>query len=295
MNRRYGFIKESFLFVPVHSFSIIVFQSSPSRLMHNTFPLSQLPPFSNSIYRKPFLFRPIYSFQPSYIINMESRRSSLPGSRIPNGSTSSASSSSSRGVLRQFRPAISDQWLSNDMKAVNRRSSLTNTTPNRSSANSSSGGLIKERRYHQYHHHHSNAQSVSRPVNSNGIPLPLSSAALSPSISAQSGKLTCPECLVVVDSIQDLEIHFQKRHSDAAGGSSSALLFCPHCSEAIKHRTNLHRHIRVSCYFHIIIHMCPLWRKNIYKSCPLMHYFHFHQFFWTFIFYGSISSASLPQ
>lgn len=156
---------------------------------------------------------------------------------------------SSGGVLRQFRPSISDQWLvSNDSnsKSLHRRSSHHNSVQ----------GVLKDSRRAPRSSRAMNQAGTSSisPNNTHAATATTMATTMIPSLSNNNNnngtsiRLTCPECLVCVDGIQALESHLHRRHSDNAS-SPSVLLTCPHCSEGIKHRTNLHRHIRVSLLF----------------------------------------------
>lgn len=174
------------------------------------------------------------------------RRTSLPGSRISNSSTALSTShvhtgvqehshdvrhnGLGRSVLRQFRPAISDQWLHNQMA---RRTSMTSPTAN----TQGDGG--------------NSTLSIHIPTSEHGAIMRMSSLSVRPGVPTS---FVCPECLQAFDTHQSLEHHLQRSHSESSAATSSffsssssghALLNCPHCSEQIKHRTNLHRHIRV--------------------------------------------------
>lgn len=157
---------------------------------------------------------------------MENRPNKPSSSRRQGQAAASAASS---GMLRQFRPAISDDWLSTDPRAnsgigPSRKTAASNLLKESSGRASSSTQVP-----------HGGKPSAS----SRGLPS-TSSRSAHPKTVGDVKRLACPECLLTMDGVPALEEHWRKRHDD-----SLVVLACPHCGEAIKHRTNLHRHIRI--------------------------------------------------
>lgn len=151
-------------------------------------------------------------------------------------------SSTNRGVLRQFRPGISDAWLNSsggdrEQNNVGERDTSALRRIATSRPLTSHGGVVNDNRRAFNFDGGNPAGSQFRPRRSPTMSDIKMSAAGS---SSGGGRLVCPECLVTVDGSVGLRAHLQRRHLD-----SSTILKCPHCAEVIKHMTNLHRHIRV--------------------------------------------------
>lgn len=174
------------------------------------------------------------------------RRHSFSQDRRPPATFSSQydnnGSSNRAGVLRQFRPGISDAWLRTATNEANvgqgqdssalRRIATTRPLP-------TSSGVLKDSQRNAVR---SNIPTIGLPSRLRQNNMDSSSGRLSvASSSTFAPKLICPECLTVESNSVALRLHMQKKHFD-----SNVLLRCPHCAEIIKHMTNLHRHIRVS-------------------------------------------------
>lgn len=173
------------------------------------------------------------------------RRHSFSQDRRPPASNSQQNdnrTSIRAGMLRQFRPGISDAWLqsSRPQALVNQEEDtatlrrIATTRPL-----SSTEGVPKDSRRNAAK---GNASLFRGSFGAGQNYVGSSSDRLSLASSTSSAqKLVCPECLMAENNVVALRLHMHRKHFD-----SSVLLRCPHCTEVIKHMTNLHRHIRVS-------------------------------------------------
>lgn len=173
-------------------------------------------------------------------------------------------SSNRPGVLRQFQPRISDAWLPSGQSSGEAVRDADSSTLRRIATTrplSSGGGLLSEAR-----------RSVARPAvhaapHSRSRHTPIDPTAHRSALAASSSsslRLVCPECLVSHANYVALRAHMLKAHLDP-----TVLLTCPHCSESIKHMTNLHRHIRVSL---IIL--------RFWVSAVFFFFYHDYYYFW---------------
>lgn len=175
------------------------------------------------------------------------RRHSFSQDRRPTGSNSLQNDNRTgnrAGMLRQFRPGISDAWLQSSRPQAVPNQEEDSATLRRIATTrplSSTEGVLRDNRRNTVKGNVSLFRASSgagqnlQDFSSNRLSLTSSSS------SAQ--KLVCPECLMGENSAVALRLHMHRKHFD-----SSVLLRCPHCSEVIKHMTNLHRHIRVSLF-----------------------------------------------